>query len=105
MRTPTGRGGGGGGEEEEEGCGSRRGEFDMLMQENAVRRRKRGGGEFEGRQGGIIRKMTLAPDEAARPGPARSVCPGLGNKSVHVILHFCLCEDWFSLLDLERTTI
>ena len=59
-----------------EGCGSRRGEFDMLMQENAVRRRKRGGGEFEGRQGGIIRKMTLAPDEAAwsglvRRGPVR----------------------------------
>lgn len=63
-----------------EGCGSGRGEFDMLMQENAVRRRKRGGGgaEFEGRQGGIIRKMALARDEAAWSGPGKTkacVCP------------------------------
>lgn len=64
-----------------EGCGSGRGEFDMLMQENAVRRRKGGGGEFEGRQGGIIRKMALARGEAAWSGPEkRKVCvcsPGI----------------------------
>lgn len=70
-----------------EGCGSGRGEFDMLMQENAVRRRK-GGGEESLRAGrvGLLGKWLWQEERQPGPGLRKEKC-------VCARWEFCICED------------
>lgn len=71
-----------------EGCGSGRGEFDMLMQENAVRRRKGGEEGLRASRVGLLGKWLW--QGTRQPGPS------LGKeKRVCVHVRSRLCEDLF----------